>query len=236
MKQNNDPNLLNVHDVLPVSYANGPGRRTVVWTQGCSKRCPGCSNPLTHSHRPHVLLDPKQLAEAIATITNIEGVTITGGEPCEQALAVGRLCRLVREKNLSVMLFTGWEYEDLCKSSDKSVRELLSQIDILVSGPFFRHLADKNLIWRGSSNQQITFLTDRYSPEVLNDKNPPQVEGQFSTGRSLQITGFPDESDMKVLAQRLSVEAGIELEEVKCKRNENLIFGGKNHDCIRKNC
>jgi len=226
----NNKDLLNVHNFMPVSCANGPGRRAVVWTQGCSKRCPGCSNPLTHSHRPHVLLDPKQLAETITTITNIEGITVTGGEPCEQPVSVGLLCRLVRQKNLSVMLFTGWEYEDMAKSRDKSLRQLLSQIDILVSGPFVRHLADKNLIWRGSSNQQITFLTDCYSPKVLKDKNLLQVEGRLSTGRPLQITGFPDESDMNILAKRLSAEAGIELKQVKCKRNVNSIFGGKNHD------
>ena len=227
MKQDNkNPNLLNVHDVLPVSCANGPGRRAVVWVQGCSKRCPGCSNPLTHSYRPHVLFAPKRLAESIATISGIEGLTITGGEPCEQAPAVGRLCRLVRRKGLSVMLYTGWEYEDICRCDNQAVRDLLNHIDILVDGLFIKHLADKDLLWRGSSNQQIRFLTNRYSPGVLRGKNQLQVEGQLTPGAFLQLTGFPEKSDIAVLTKRLAAEAGIVLEPTKPECNENPILKG----------
>jgi len=213
MKQNNkNPDLLNVHDVLPVSCVNGPGRRAVVWVQGCSKRCPGCSNPLTHSHRPHVLFAPKRLAECILTISGIEGLTITGGEPCEQAPAVGRLCRLIRKKGLSVMLYTGWEYEDICCCDNQAVRDLLAQIDILVDGPFIQRLACKDLLWRGSSNQQIRFLTDRYSPDVLREKDQVQVEGRLAPGGNLHLTGFPDQRDIAVISERLAAEGGIILE------------------------
>lgn len=224
MKQNNkNPNLLNVHDVLPVSCVNGPGRRAVVWVQGCSKRCPGCSNPLTHSYRPHVLFAPKRLAECILTISGIEGLTITGGEPCEQAPAVGRLCRLVRKKGLSVVLYTGWEYEDICRCDNQAVRDMLNWIDILVDGPFIKRLADKDLLWRGSSNQQIRFLTDRYGPDCLRGKNQLQVEGQLTPGDPLRVTGFPGKSDIKVLTERLAAEAGILLEpaEFECNVKPN---------------
>lgn len=224
MKQNNkNPDLLNVHDVLPVSCVNGPGRRAVVWVQGCSKRCPGCSNSLTHSHRQHVLFAPKRLTECILTISGIEGLTITGGEPCEQAHAVGHLCRLVRKKGLSVMLYTGWEYEDICRCDNQAVRDLLNWIDILVDGAFIKHLADKDLLWRGSSNQQIRFLTDRYSPDCLRGKNQLQVEGQLTPGYPLRVTGFPGKSDIKVLTKRLADEAGIVLEtaEFECSVKTN---------------
>ena len=204
--------LLNVYNVLPVSHVNGPGRRAVVWVQGCSKRCPGCSNPLTHSHRPQVLLTPKRLAEFILTISGIEGLTITGGEPFEQAPGVGLLCRLVRKKGLSVMLYTGWEYKDICHLDNQAVRDLLDRIDILVDGAFIKRLADKDLPWRGSGNQQIRFLTDRYSPDCLLVKDQLQVEWQLNPGAPLQVTGFPGESDIKELTERLAAEAGILLE------------------------
>jgi len=224
MKQNNkNPDLLNVHDVLPVSCVNGPGRRAVVWVQGCSKRCPGCSNLLTHSHRPHVLFAPKRLAECILTISGIEGLTITGGEPCEQAHAVGRLCRLVRKKGLSVMLYTGWEYEDICRCDNQAVRDLLNWIDILVDGMFIKRLAGKDLVWCGSSNQQIRFLTNRYSPDCMRGKNLLQVEGQLNPGAPLRVTGFPGKSDIKMLTERLAAEAGILLEpaEFECNVKPN---------------
>jgi len=63
--------LLNVHAILPSSCANGPGVRAVVWTQGCSRQCPGCRNPLTHSHEPHALIEPDQLVEAIAAVVSV---------------------------------------------------------------------------------------------------------------------------------------------------------------------
>ena len=209
---NTSHNLLNVHAVLAVSYANGPGPRAAVWTQGCNLCCPGCCNPLTHSHSPNMLLDPQWLAGAILAVPGIEGVTISGGEPFEQAAAVGRLCRAVRRGGLSVMLFSGWTYEHINRCGNQTVRNLLDQIDILVAGPFIQHLADSHLLWRGSRNQQIRFLTGRYRPDVLQDAGPPQVEGRLSPGAPLQITGFPEQTDLAVLSQRLATEAGILLE------------------------
>ena len=36
--------LMQVHAVMACSLVNGPGRRTVVWFQGCKLSCPGCWN------------------------------------------------------------------------------------------------------------------------------------------------------------------------------------------------
>jgi anaerobic ribonucleoside-triphosphate reductase activating protein len=182
------------------------------------------------------LFDPKHLAESITTIAGIEGLTVTGGEPLEQPLAVGRLCRMVREKGLSIMLFTGWEYEQMRHSNNQAVRQLLSQIDILVSGRFIKRLADKDLVWRGSSNQKMRFLTDRYSPSVLQNGHV-QVEAVLKQGATnVLMTGFPDDSDIVVLSARLAAEAGIVLEPIERKCDENKILGDKNHAWIKNNC
>ena len=212
MKQsNNNPNLLNVHSIVPVSFSMGPGRRYVVWIQGCSRHCPDCINPLTHSHEPRTMIAPRQLANSILAVPEIEGLTVTGGEPFEQPAAVGNLCRMVKEKGLSIMVFTGWTYESICRSDDPDVKSLLEQADLLVDGPFLPNQIDNRLLWRGSSNQQIYFLTDRYSPDVLNN-NQPRLEGRLATGSPLQLAGFWNKSDMTVLADRLATDAGIMLE------------------------
>ena len=219
--------LLNLHAVLPVSYVNGPGARAVVWTQGCSLRCPGCGNPSTHSHRPRVLIEPDRLADYILTIPGLEGVTISGGEPFEQPVAVGRLCYILREAGLSVMLFTGWNYRDIYRCSDAAPRELLRAIDILIDGPFIQELADSSLLWRGSSNQQVRFLTDRYSPDVLQNTHA-QVEVVLKQDTTdMTITGFPDDIDIGTLSARLEAEAGIVLETIASKCNVNTILGDK---------
>ena len=212
MKQNNNnPNLLNVHSIVPVSSSMGPGLRYVVWVQGCSRHCPDCINPLTHSHEPRTLIVPRRLATSILAEPDIEGLTVTGGEPFEQPVAVSNLCQAVRKKGLSVMIFTGWTYESICRSDNPTLKSLLWQVDILVDGPFIPNQIDNRLLWRGSSNQQIYFLTDRYSPDVLNN-NQPRLEGRLATGSPLQLSGFWNKSDMGVLAERLAADAGIVLE------------------------
>src|ERR1051325_4163119 len=37
--------ILNVAQIVPVTDAEGPGRRFALWFQGCPLRCPGCCNP-----------------------------------------------------------------------------------------------------------------------------------------------------------------------------------------------
>jgi anaerobic ribonucleoside-triphosphate reductase activating protein len=37
-----------VHGFVPVSRANGPGRRAVLWFQGCTLNCPECWNQASH--------------------------------------------------------------------------------------------------------------------------------------------------------------------------------------------
>ena len=36
--------LINTHDFLAVSEVNGPGKRSVLWVQGCCFDCPCCFN------------------------------------------------------------------------------------------------------------------------------------------------------------------------------------------------
>ena len=77
--------MLNVHAILPRSRANGPGVRTVIWLQGCTLCCPGCFNPGTHSAEPRLLMpEADLLARIIADQHEIEGVSISGGEPLQQ--------------------------------------------------------------------------------------------------------------------------------------------------------
>lgn len=203
--------VLNLHAVVPASRANGPGRRAVVWTQGCRLRCPGCSNAGTHSHRPRRLVHPDALAEWILALPGTEGVTVSGGEPFEQPVAVARLCRRVRAGGLSVMVFTGWPYPDARRCGSDAVQDLLRHIDLLVDGPFIQDLADPNLLWRGSRNQHVRLLSDRYGADVLRGR-PPRLEALLGEGSRMALTGFPDAAALDTLARRLWQEHGIRLE------------------------
>ena len=69
------------------TQANGPGLRAAVWVQGCTLGCPGCFNAQTHAHQARTLVDPTQLAGDLLRDPAIEGLSILGGEPFQQAAA-----------------------------------------------------------------------------------------------------------------------------------------------------
>jgi len=142
--------------------ALGPGLRYVIWTQGCNRHCPGCTSPEGISLKPKHLLDIDILAKDIVSRTEIQGITISGGEPFLQANALSALIEQVWEKRpeLTTLCFTGFEMKDLVWPDAVS---LLSHLDVLIDGPYVQELNDNRGL-RGSSNQRIYCLTQRLSP------------------------------------------------------------------------
>lgn len=186
--------FLNVATTMVRSRANGPGVRAVIWVQGCTIGCTGCYNNFTHEHAPKKLSSPKKIAEWINSIDEIEGITFSGGEPFEQALAISSVIKLVNsERNtpLSVFIFTGFDFETLSQSKDRATQRLLSLTDMLSAGPYIASLSQENLLWRGSSNQELIYLTDRYSRsdegKWLNDS---PIEELVMTNNGIMRTGF----------------------------------------------
>lgn len=183
---------LNVSATLHSSRANGPGRRAVIWVQGCTLGCPGCYNSSTHSHSPNRLVPVEELASWLSSINDIEGVTFSGGEPFEQARAVYDVIRIAKKQrgDLSVFAFTGFTLSELHSSDDEYVHSLLSSVDMLSSGRYEYENRDSGLLWRGSSNQTLEYLTGRYSKEMedfwLEDSPVEEViirsEDSFRTG------------------------------------------------------
>ena len=74
---------LAVARVLHRTTAEGPYLRSAVWIQGCSIRCPGCINPHLFEFAEGTVA-PTVLAEEIVA-ANVEGLTLLGGEPFDQA-------------------------------------------------------------------------------------------------------------------------------------------------------
>jgi len=79
-----------LHAFVPVSRANGPGLRAVVYFQGCSLQCPGCWNPSSHKFRGIEVTVPEvaQRFEEARQFGSLEGATFSGGEPMQQAEAL----------------------------------------------------------------------------------------------------------------------------------------------------
>lgn len=178
--------MLNIARTLARSRVNGPGERFVAWAQGCTLRCPGCWNPDTWSIRHRRIIAAEVLADEIRQTPSIEGVTFTGGEPFQQAAAFADVAEAVRMAGLSVMAFTGYELHELDAPAQ---RRLLASCDIVVSGRYLKAERVQNDGWRGSSNQIIHFLSDRYRLE--DQKRQEVCEFHLNDEGGLVLTGFP---------------------------------------------
>ena len=177
---------LNLHAILRRSRANGPGVRTAIWFQGCSLGCPGCFNPDTHSHSPRLILSVEELTEEIlADAGEIEGITLSGGEPLEQSEGlVDLLTGIRRNTGLSVVLFTGWTWEEIQEQPERDV--LLAQVDVVLAGRYnsTRRVAHGLM---GSANKTAHFLTDRYTLKDL--ESVPTGEVVVQPDGSVVLTG-----------------------------------------------
>ncbi len=138
----------------------GSGTTLCVVAQGCLRRCPGCITPESRPLDGGVDIDINALAYDIVSRPNIDGVTVSGGEPFLQAKGVGRLLELVHEERseMTVIVYTGFSHEELHTLSDAEA--LLRQVDVLIDGEYVESLNDGVGI-RGSSNQRIIPLTHR---------------------------------------------------------------------------
>ena len=154
----------------------GPGLRYVIWVQGCPFNCEQCETPEGHSVEPKLLVDIDKLANDIICRPEIEGITISGGEPMEQANQLYLLLNKILDKRheLTVILYTGYLVEQLISEEHK---KYLSKIDVLIDGKYVHEKNDNRGI-RGSSNQHIHFLTDRlieYKDELSNGKRKLEI-------------------------------------------------------------
>ncbi len=157
------------------SIVDGPGLRFSVFVQGCTHACPGCHNPESHSLDGGELRSIDSIVQQIHENKLIKDVTLSGGEPFEQACECASLAACLKDDGYGIWAFTGYLYEDLLKMSkeDECIADLLDHIDVLVDGPFVESLRSLELDWRGSSNQRvIDMVKTRESGKVVEWKQP----------------------------------------------------------------
>lgn len=183
---------LNIAQVVPVTEAEGPGKRFALWFQGCPLRCPGCCNPEMLRFEGGTPTPLVQIVEQIraAMKEGIEGITLLGGEPTAHAEGAVALAWRARSLGLSVMVFSGFVLEELRAKGDPHIDDLLGLTDILVDGPYLRDRPEANRRWIGSSNQRIHFLSDRYREDDPCWKRKNTLEVRWD-GRELIVNGFP---------------------------------------------
>jgi anaerobic ribonucleoside-triphosphate reductase activating protein len=123
----------------------------------------------------------------------IEGVTVLGGEPLDQAEALAELFEGMRTVGLSTMLYTGHVYEALRDAGGGAVRRVLANLDVLVDGPFVAEEYDERIAWRGSRNQRLICLSTRYDKHELDRRFQEQRKAfsvRISPDGGLAVSGL----------------------------------------------
>ncbi len=132
---------------------DGPGFRTSIYCAGCNHQCPGCHNPQSWDFRGGKEMTVEQIMRVIEADPFTRGVTFSGGDPMYQAAGFAELARQIhRRTQKDIWCYTGFTFESLIHDDQ---RELLSELDVLVDGPFIEKFSDPDLLFRGSYNQRI---------------------------------------------------------------------------------
>jgi anaerobic ribonucleoside-triphosphate reductase activating protein len=147
---------VNLYGIADDSIVDGPGIRLAIFTQGCGHQCPGCHNPAAQPFEGGTLTTIEEIEEKIVGNPLLAGITLTGGEPFDQAAPLVELAYYARICDLNVWAYSGYLFEDLAAGTPSPAATLLlEQLDVLVDGPFVERLKSLDLHWRGSSNQRI---------------------------------------------------------------------------------
>jgi anaerobic ribonucleoside-triphosphate reductase activating protein len=189
----------------------GPGRRVGIWMQGCSIRCPGCISSDTWAKKvPRTTVD-ELLVLVGSWLKECDGVTISGGEPFEQSLALELLLRGIRKlTTANILVYSGKRLSAL--TDEQSVTAGL--IDCLISEPFELNSPQTKYLM-GSDNQRMTCLTP-LGREVFGHLNRQSTDSDrrldvmFDKDGVVWLAGIPGRGDMARL-QVLLEETGTYL-------------------------
>jgi len=197
--------MIRIHSTLPKSNVNGPGKRFVIWTQGCGKRCTGCFNPQMQELTGGSLISPDNLFLQISAVHGITGISISGGEPFLQISEITKLIMNIKKlTDLSVLIYTGFSIEEIMQESESKLS--LDFIDVLIAGPYIHDRKNSGSL-ASSTNQHIHLITDKY---CIGDFNIPESEIIIDQNGKIIITGIkPVKFNNKKIRKTTKNEHGV---------------------------
>ena len=151
--------------IIKNDVAAGEGVCVTFFVQGCDLHCPGCHNPQTWNFKGGYEFTQETINTLIAAL-RANGVQrnfcIMGGEPLHPDnrfltnLVISEVRKVYPE--IKIYLWTGYHYEELVEKNEKILQNILSNINVLIDGPFIQKQRDITLAMRGSRNQRIIEL------------------------------------------------------------------------------
>ena len=141
--------MLNINSIdYCGSICDGPGIRTVVFFQGCTRHCPGCHNPKTWASNTGRLIEPEELALEIEDLSPTKRITISGGEPLLQPQGLECLATALKTRGFEIALYTS-------NGRNEVPARILGLIDYLKTGEYVEALRTTTKPYVGSSNQRF---------------------------------------------------------------------------------
>lgn len=167
----------------------GPGNRVGIWTLGCERNCKGCISPEFQVYDKSREVSVEDVMRMVAQIrTEIDGFTISGGEPFYNPNALRLLVDALCAVNEDILIFTGYTLEELKNQNNEDIDSVLDKCAALVDGAYIEKLND-GMGLRGSSNQKyhIFKLREKYAGIDRTDRN---IQTVVFDGKVLNI-GIP---------------------------------------------
>ena len=180
--------------ISPV-HSLGPGERLCLWTQGCSKNCPGCISPEMQPFSGQEVEEDllARLLIHTAQAAHCRNLTISGGDPLEQPESLLRLLELVRPHFDDILVYTGYTLQFLrSENCPEAAKKCLEYIDVLIDGPYIQERNLPGCVLRGSDNQTIHYLTPGQEALYEDYLRQGRMLETFSHNGNLIITGIPD--------------------------------------------
>jgi anaerobic ribonucleoside-triphosphate reductase activating protein len=144
--------------------ALGPGNRLVIWTVGCSKRCPKCISRELWGARPDKNMPITQLINFVKNVIDknaVDGITISGGDPLEQREELLQFISGVYPLCNDILIYTGYTLNELRENWKREDFEvLIRNTTVLIDGRYIDELNDNTTPLIGSSNQVIHFFEE----------------------------------------------------------------------------
>jgi Organic radical activating enzymes len=185
----------------------GPGRRIGIWFQGCSIRCRGCVSADTWATGKGGVSIEDVISTILPWFDEAEGITISGGEPFDQAETLGQLLIAIRgHTSVDILVYSGHSFEKIAPT----VEGFRGLIDALITDPYDEN-APQTLALRGSDNQRLHFLTPlgevkfrQY--ERLLKPSDKTFDIMFEEEGPIWLAGIPLRDDMRRLKTVLAKE------------------------------
>lgn len=180
-------NNLKIAGIVPNSIVDGPGLRLTVFTQGCHHNCVGCHNPDTHDPEGGHEESIETIIEKFKHDPLVAGLTLSGGDPFDQALECARLAIEIKhiDSKYTVWTYTGYTYEQLITANNYEWNLLLDVTDVLVDGPFILSQKSYDLKFRGSKNQRLINVPEtRKQGRIVEYQSTDTILDKFQVPRS----------------------------------------------------